>query len=356
MISRPEGPAVARDARRGTSLLEVLVGLGIMAVGAIGAFVLFPLSAINVSRALIDDRTTTCAITADGQMRDFHRMDVERATASGSPAPVGEFYHAAMDSPLPTAAPLLHEPSMPAFVDPMGFYARTGPGQYAVGDAGQTTIPRVNLSITNNLANGANLALRFCSQMDGLTYTDGGNVPGGVDMRELRYNWLWVLQRPVQRDRYTVRMQVVVFDKRVHLYAPPGTEAVLGPNVTFVPGTTSITNVPGTAEVRKGSWVMDGTVKNTSDPVTPTAGATGAGSPPAAPRVIRPLRHAEFYRVTSVTEVGGTYTLEVHKPIVRADGYSFAARPEEYQYTGTLVVMPTVVEVFERPTLTGGAQ
>ncbi|MBN9119871.1 MAG: hypothetical protein J0I06_12040, partial [Planctomycetes bacterium] len=166
--------------------------------------------------------------------------------------------------------------------------------------------------------------------MDGLTFGENGDVSAATsaaEMRELRYNWLWVLQRPNNSDRYTVRMRVVVFDRRVHLYAPPGSEAVVTTAAGFSPGNTAITNVPTTAEVRKGTWVMD-------------AGNQGGG-----------LRHAEFYRVVSVTEVPSgtntTYTLEVHKPIVRADGQAGA-------YTGTLVVMPAVAEVFDRPMLTGG--
>lgn len=306
--------------RAGTSLLEVLVGLGIMAVGAIGAFVLFPLSAINVSRALIDDRTTTCAVTADGQLRDVHRKVVDSKGA-------GETYFGAL-------GPANGEgPSLPVVIDPMGFYARFGS---PIGDAGETTISRVNLTtLTSNT-----LALRYCSQMDGLTFNEGGQVPGGLDMRELRYNWLWVVQRPVNRDAYTLRMQVVVFDRRTHMYAPPGTEAVYGktgPVITFVPGTSTITGVPATAEVRKGSWVMDGTI-----------GADAMG---------RQLRHAEFYRITSVTDAGdGTVVLETHRPIVRADGLVDRAVPTNYKYDGVLVVMPAVVEVFERPLLTDNAQ
>lgn len=328
--------------RPGTSLLEVLVGLGIMAVGAIGAFVLFPLSAINVSRALIDDRATTCAITADGQLRDIHRQVVEGTR--------GEFYMS--DIGLGTLA-VGAGPSRPVVIDPMGSRARRGNNnEIWLGDLDamgnqQTAIPRVNLADLNNpdpaIANP--LALRYCSQMDGLTFDDGGKVAPGVDMRELRYNWMWVVQRPVNRDRFTLRMQVVVYDKRTHMYAPVGSEAVIpgtpvagsaAPIITFVPGTTILTGIPATSEVRKGTWVMDAST---------TADIAG-----------RLIRHAEFYRVTSVTEeANATLTLELHRPIVRADGLvDRASLPANnpFRYDGTLVIMPAVVEVFERPLLT----
>jgi hypothetical protein len=322
--------------RSGTSLLEVLVGMGILAVGAISAFVLFPLSAINVGRALIDDRTTTCAITADGQLRQVHQRVVDMGEPSGEP------YFQAMDNAGNGLIVTADDPgpSFPVAIDPMGAEARAGtPGQTALGDTGQTRLPRVSLNLITADPGRRRLALRFCSQMDGLTYTESGEVPGGTtpvgELRELRYNWMWVVQRPVNRDRFNVRQQVVVFDKRVHMYAPPGSEAVFN-NVTFTPSETTITNVPTTAEIRKGSWVMDATI----DPT-------------------RALRQAEFYRVLSVTEVTAangttTYTLEVHKPVVRADGLFNRTTPSLYTYPGSLVVMPAVVDVYERPMLTGG--
>ena len=233
-------------------------------------------------------------------------------------------------------------PSYPVLVDPMGFYARGGA---PLGDGGLARIPRVSLkmiedyAITSPATNRATLSLRLCSQMDGLSYGDDGEVlPNSATMRELRYNWLWVVQRPVNRDRFTVRMQVVAFDKRAHLYAPPRSEAVY-PNISFTPGETAILNVPATAELRKGSWVMDATLLNQTD---------GDG-------IQRTLRHAEFYRVLSVSDAAnGTLTLEVHRPISRPDGQYSATAPAAYRYFGTLVSMPAVADVFERPVMTAG--
>lgn len=322
--------------RPGTSLLEVLVGLGIMAVGAIGAFVLFPLSAINVSRALIDDRTTTCAVTADGQLRDIHRNG-------------GQFEPYAGVLDMPQVTPTANdnglrpdEPSLPVVVDPMGIVAgRNNVGNGGTGGTppGTTQVQRVTLNVVNNSTNSRQLALRFCSQMDGLTFNEGGKVSDATDpnfspatMRELRYNWMWVLQRPVQRDKTVTRMQVVVYDKRVHLYPAPNSEAVFA--AAFVPGTSEITGVSAAAEVRKGMWVMDATVGTD---------ANGRG-----------VRHAEFYRVTGVTEnpLNGTLTLEVHKPVARADGRVDRGNPAAERYTGLLVLLPAAADVFERPVLT----
>src|SRR5947209_5927489 len=80
------------------------------------------------------------------------------------------------------------EPSVPVWVDPMGFVARGTPTQF-VGDSGQTSIPRVNLNVCANAIDPKKMALRFCSQLDGLSFDDDGRVVVGADMRELRYNW-----------------------------------------------------------------------------------------------------------------------------------------------------------------------
>jgi hypothetical protein len=319
--------------RAGTSLVEVLVTIGILGIGLTSVIALFPMAAITLSGALRDDRTATCAGTADGFIRDIHQRNVVEPPTLVPPQPILEPYFWAMDGNTGNAATALpapgpNEPSYPVFIDPMGVAAR---GTSApVGDGGFTKIPRVTLLTiaSQPAANQPNLALRLCSQMDGLSYSDDGIVQTGANMRELRYNWLWVVQRPVNRDRNTATLKIVVFDKRVHLYAPPGQEAVY-PNTIFTPGTTAVI-VSAAADVRKGSWVMDGTI-------TPASVSFGSGSA---------IRHANFYRVLSVTDLGnGTYALELHTPITRVDG-QFGA------YTGNLVVMPAVADVYERPMLT----
>jgi hypothetical protein len=202
----------------------------------------------------------------------------------------------------------------------MGVFAGRGP----VGDSGQTKIPRVSLNCIPN----DQVALRFCSLTDSLGYDEDGRPLSSTPntMREWRYNFAWVVQRLPNSDRRTLRMQVIVYNKRAHLYAPPGSEApTLLQNNNFIPGETALTNVPVTVDVRKGSWVMD-------------AGNLALG-----------LRHAEFYRVLSVTDQGGTQALELHKPISRPDGLSTP-------YSAWLVVLPGVADVYERPNLVAAKQ
>lgn len=310
----------AHRRRLGTSLMEVLVGFGILGIGVASVISLYPFAALAAGNALIKDRTTTSALIADGQLRDIHkRFVVEVGEGTGEP------YFGPLDRGTGTLTPVPRdsgEPSYPVFIDPIGFAAgQTGP----VGTNTSANVPRTNLSLVTNSGNSVSHALRFCSQLDGLGYNDDGAVQTGPEMRELRYNWLWVVQRPVNRDRFNLRMQVVVFNQRIHQYRPSMTETVYPPPAgssvrTFTPGQTFVNNIPTAAELRKGSWIMD------------------AGNPAIG------LRHAEFYRVTSIADDG---TIEVHRPVRRPDGGTAA-------YDANVVVMPGVVDVYERPQLGSG--
>lgn len=323
--------------RPGTSLMEVLVGFGILGIGVASVISLFPFAALTVGKALLDDRTTTCAITADGQLRDIHKRNVVEV-GEGSNEPYYQRLDVG-DGTRPALQPSEMGPSYPVFIDPMGVAAGRPAVVGALAPPAQNThVPRVNLSTVVNSSTipgeQARHALRFCSQLDGLTFNEDGAVPGGFDMRELRYNWLWVVQRPVNRDRYALRMQVVVFNQRVHQYPASMTETVY--RTAYTVGSTTITGVPTSAEIRRGSWVMDATLETSAD---------GDG-------VTRAKRHAEFYRVVSVDE--NTGTLEVHKPIRRADGLTVGTNNAPLSWTGNLVVMPSVVDVYERPLIGPG--
>jgi hypothetical protein len=343
MIRRPttRRPAVA--------LLEVLIGLGIMIVALTSLIVLFPFSSLSIAKALKDDRGTTAAINGDALLRDVHnRYVVEPGPGTQEPyfwvmdnpadprAQNGAVVVAGSPPPLPAQSPTSTGPSYPVYLDPMGMVALRGP----VGDPSATLplgvmIPRVNFNFVIQSGNPNTVSLRVASQMDGLSYTSDGVVQSGANMRELRYNIAWMLQRPSNADRYTVRQQVIVYDRRAHLYKPPGSEAVYS-GIPMTPGDTTIGGVPNTAEIRKGTWILDA-----GNPV-----GIATATPPQPP-----LLQAEFYRVISATDAGnGTYTLEVHKPIVRSDGQTGPTAG----YTTNLVVIPGICDVFERPMLTAG--
>jgi hypothetical protein len=326
--------------RPGLSLTEVLVALFIMGLGTIAILTLFPLGALDMAQALKDDRTSQAATQADSFLRFYWQAHGPGSTspdpfanafndpnAAPTPPPAHPY-----PSPDPLPAPVGDEPSYPVFVDPMRFFARDDAQRYWVGyDAGSLAyrrLPRRNLALT---ASSGPLALRTCSLLDGLTFDPAlGGAPGagaGATIeREYRYNWLWVLQRPRATDTTTASMTVVVFDKRTYQFVPDLSEYA-HPGITFNPGSTVIENVPQVSGVvlGKGTWVMDGTVDAT---------------------VVPAVRHALFYRVVSATENAlGTFDLELDRPVRRLSGGSAT-------YTGTLVVLAGVSEVFERPPLT----
>ena len=359
MILRFANTEFSPRVRSGMSMAEVLVALFLMALGSIAILTMFPLGMYHMGQALKDDRTAQCAAQADAFMRSYWRMAVVQGGSAGEP------FVTAMDDPnspdqggpLPLRpVAFVPGPSFPVFVDPMGFVTPWGSQNNSfqkdwVAYPGSTSnppfLPRRSLNVffpPPNLLNTRLDPQRTCSLMDGYGYAENGtanNLGGSSIERELRYNWLWVLQRPDNTVRNVASMTVVVFDKRAYQYAPSGAESSYtwdgtpSPSaanlVSFVPLTTSI-SIPksmGVPQIPKGGWVMDGSN-------VPAQG----------------IRHAIFYRVVSVTDNPNnpslgvpTTDIELQTPIRRLDGST-------NQYFGTLVYLASVSEVFERPNLT----
>jgi hypothetical protein len=160
--------------------------------------------------------------------------------------------------------------------------------------------------------------------MDTLGYDEFGNP---TDEREMRYNWLWIIQRPNNTSRYTANMTVVVFDRRANLYAPVGSEAVYS-NVAATPGTNSLI-FSGAPDIKPGTWIMDATIGSVVNPVTNKT-------------VI--IRNANFYRVTAVNGP----QVELQSPVkALSDGSATL-------YSGTFVVLRGVSGVYTRSPLTAG--
>jgi len=315
--------------RKGLSLVEVLTAIFITGLGIISILTLFPLGAMRMAQAFRDERSALAAYNAEQFFRSYWKKHVVEA------APPDPFIWA-LDQPAPGMPPCLpHEPSYPVVIDPMGYLARGR--QNWVGDS-LTLIPRRNLQVVDqvvdtNLTAALSLSLSLCSLRDGITADDNGNP---TPEREFRYNFLWVVQRPRNADRFHANLTIVVFDRRAPMYVPPRSEQVFH-NVTFNPGQTSLL-LPGVSpnqlEIRSGDWVMDGTIYD-DDPSSGIA-------------VGRPgLRHAYFYRVTAMTETTTGTLLEIQPPLrTPADG-NLAS------YPGTLILLRGVSGVFVRHPLTG---
>jgi type II secretory pathway pseudopilin PulG len=378
--------------RSGMSLTEVLVALFILTIGVIGILTMFPLAAAQMARAVRDDRSALAASNADAYMRWYWSNYVTNPVIAPAQATANKNFPTSdpffangaglFDNPAQTGgsgvaslAPfsiqlqkavggLVGQISYPVIVDPMGFRARgTNFGDapnFALiprwslfyGGAGQPLQPMVN-NTTGNIVVQNQLQVfdyRSCSLVDSLGYNGNGTPTNDLEMR---YNWMWVLQRPQmtqdqnsanpnapinlfnQNQLSSVNMTVVVFDRRPFLFPPAsvqGFETVM--TATFTSGLTTVAISPANSQqaldLKPGSWVMDATV-----------------NPQATPF---PIRQANFYRVVSVVEVNGQVNLELQTPISPPTGYP----PLGFTYTAqsNLIALNGVSGVFVRAPLT----
>jgi hypothetical protein len=338
--------------RPGISLTEILVALFIMALGTIAILTMFPMGLITMGQALKDDRATQCAHQADAYMRWYWKEFCMTKKDNfpdfmNTPDGKGGAIIAKLDMNVTKA-------SYPILVDPMGFaIGRTYPNW--MGDNGQgsgidqTNIPRRNLSLISNSppAVQASMALRTTSLLDTLGYNESGQALTGADMRTLPYNWAWMLQRPNNSDQFTVDCKVLVYDKRVHQFAPSASEKVFPPVAAAVGQTVVSFDATNAPPVQKGGWILDATITN----IDPSSGnhfppATSGNPSGAQPGV----RNANFYRVVSVTLNGAVVNIELQTALKADSGTApTAGLPANLR---RFVVLNGIYEVFDLPPLT----
>ena len=337
-----------RSRRDGITLVEVLVTIFIMGIGLLAILTLFPLAALNMVRAVRDDRSGQCAQSMDGFFRAYWKEIVETQGAS-DPALFNAFDDP--DGPngipgfpnLPPAGPF--EPSYPVVIDPWGYLARpntanpnTLPDRIGDGNATFATyVPRRTMAMFVPPRTPPGLTTPYILSALSLKDTVGYDADLRLTPdREYRHNAMAVAHRPLNINRYAANLTIVVFDNRPLLFGPAGSEAVFA-NTTFTPGATAITvNHAANAgpNLRRGNWVMDASV----NPVQPV------GLPA---RFL--IRHAFFYQVVSITPVSTTQTvLELQTPIRTPTDNNMAA------YNGTLIVLDGVSGVYQRRPLAAG--
>ena len=277
-------------------MTEVLVALFLMAIGVIGVLTMFPVGAVQMGLALKDQRCAEAATQADAYMRWYWKHEIVEKQGGGE----------ALWTALGGALPPTDQPSPPVFVDPMGMAARAwGPSTIA-----GTGIQRKNLNqITSDPQ-----ALRACTLLDGFTYDSTGMPSGSTLERENRYNWLWVIQRPVNKQKYNANMTIVVFDKRAHMYIPPNAEHAITGSI-FSTGSTAVSLGSAYGPIQKGQWLMDASTAT--------------------------VQLADFYRVSSVSGTQVELNLPVRTPL---GGGSRTG--------GNAVYLDGAAEVFERPIMT----
>ncbi len=399
--------------RPGLSLTEVLVALFIMGIGCIAILTLFPLGALNMAQAFRDDRCTQAAYQADAFLRSY----VRTARDTGRLNKGTEKFVDSLTDPDPGATrsainymPAVGGgmPSYPVFVDPLGYRARgattdnpTNPedrslwmGDSSFGASDYTVSPYVHrsaiarrslrtiTSLNSNAFETAKqqpLAIRTCSLLDGFGYDLGGQpatVGGGTTLdRDLRYNWMWVLQKP-DAGAGPTNVTVVVFDKRAPNFAPTGTplETVWKPSaaapgsaqVSFAgsyEGAPSASLQPNTLPtIQKGGWLLDCSIalidRSKPGPPVEVAFQGGGGVTANRPPTAQPwIRNAHFYRVVSVTEVRNTaatpevigINVELEQPLRPDTGRNPSATPPEPTLSERrFMYLSGVADVFER--------
>lgn len=364
--------------RPGMSLTEVLVALFIMALGTIAILTMFPLGMMQMGQALKDDRTSQAASAADAYLRWYWKTQVTQPSPPNYLSNSNEPFVRAMYNPSDTygappggANPFPQVvagsgavgavPSYPVVVDPFGWLAPWSSQNSATQQMwfGNFATPRRTLNLIT-AQSAPQYAQRVCSLMDGLGYnTDGTGTPaltasGTTIERELRYNWLWVVQVPDIGAPKTANLTVVVFDKRAFQYAPAGAEAVFIPvanpsnPVAGRPGSTTVSFVTGTnLGVQKGGWIVD--VSTTVIDPSSKAAFVPPAIPPSSATPTPGVRNANFYRVISVTDNGTTVDVELQVPLKDDTGDTTGFDPLNHR---RFVVPLGVSEVFERPSLT----
>jgi hypothetical protein len=295
--------------RAGLSLMEALVALFIMAIGMISLLTLFPLGAIQMGRALRDDRCAQCAWQADGVVRTWWQVEVvdKPGTETGP-------YFALLDGAVAQTATT---PGMVVAIDPIGMLS----GRAGTNLAGSGIVRR-NSSLVSTLKD----SIRWCSLTDDVFFNEvgtpdtvSGSVAGRV-VRQGRYNWMALIQRPVNANRSTANLKILVFDGRAVGTAPANGEKLMNTTTTtptINTGATGSTQVtinmgltnPAFPAIGKGGWILD----------------PGTGN------------RMDFYRVQSLTDNGASTTLELDTPLKNT--------------VTRVVVLRGLAEVFDRPTL-----
>src|SRR5947209_16589608 len=160
--------------RRGTTLIEVLVSIFVMAIGMIALLALFPLGAFQMADAIKDDRVSACVANATSVATAWSLRHDLTFTITPSPA---------FDKPSPkhvdvSAGPWLTGPSYAVYADPVGRATYFGSTEYvdwvaAVGIKtfpGQAGLKRVGTSFAPNGPS----ALRWCTFLDDINFDKNG--------------------------------------------------------------------------------------------------------------------------------------------------------------------------------------
>jgi hypothetical protein len=337
-MSPPTLSIATRGRRAGATLMEVLVSLFVMAIGLIALLALFPVGILTMGQAIQDDRASNAAqnATALAIALDMRHDPV----LLGSPGVTSPYTNPSAATFADAAA---DGPSYPVYVDPVGFKSFAGKYSQFVG-AQTSGVSRqyVSYVLTKNVLDNSKI-LQFFSYLDDILFDFAGKAKP-VDpklmppefQRENKYSWAYLARRPLAGDPTVVEMSVVVYQNRpITLnnllqadeisFNADFSKVAAGQNVI----TLTWANTQSPPGIRVGSWLMDTTPVQSNQP----------------PLFTTP--HSAFYRVVGFTQLSDTSVdVEVQQPI---QGFPLPV-PNAQPFTGTVVVMGGVVEVFQKGT------
>jgi hypothetical protein len=371
--------------RLAVTLLEAIMAIFVMAIGLLALLTLFPLGAIQMAQALKDQRTAEASINATSQFMAFGLSPAALPPTGDKsiviPNPAGSTQTTLFENPWPSGpvtVPTLTSsnnpgPTYPVFVDPNGANASAPvvttanvSTVYALNTAWPTVgsanvgIPRTTISKIS--ATTPAQVQRWFALQDDIGYSDNGlpDLTSGSVQREGRYSWAYMVRRTSPGDTSNLDLTVIVYSGRLpganagqfpygetvygDPYATAATKVYWGITADYVinnrPNTDSYTvtidysNTPGNKPaLRRGKWIMDARMVDTT---------TGLPAP-----------QGYFYRVVSVNEASPTVMeVQVQQPLgfpLRSPYIGFNAT-NSMPYTGPLVVVDSVSEVFEQGT------
>jgi prepilin-type N-terminal cleavage/methylation domain-containing protein len=360
--------------RRGVTLIEVLIAMFVMAIGLTGVLSLFILGTSQFANAVKDERTLQTAQVVEGHARILWRMAYPTTTTTDAQAFTTEPSLQAFVNPDPGAGasgggvlgqneyvynaapafplidPASTEASYPVYFDAIGRQTQRGnPGPWVAGITG--LLPRRTLSIIYGLPSQAaqtTARVRLFSLIDDMTFTTTGkavdpaaNPPQSTVIRGGKYNAAFLLQRAANADNTKANLTIVVYQNRPVADTDSQETPLTNTQVPLYPGSTSVSfpnpGVPS-GDLRKGKWIL-------------IAGQMAAGQNSTAPNPGHPLyTYANFYRIVSVQlDNANNYQLEISPPL------KDCRPPQKYwnqpYFTGFVIGMENVAEVFERPVL-----
>src|SRR5947209_2842187 len=163
--------------RPGVTLVEVLVAIFIMGIGMLAVLTLFPLGALNMARALQDDRAATAAQIATSMAVAFDLRHDGNVVPAFTPPPNYQ-----------------GTKSFPVFVDPYGMLAGA-PNTLGLPSP-QPQVRRVNPASRLGSASSPGFpsgAARFCSLLDDIGFLQDGtsDLSTGFVNRGGTFTWAY---------------------------------------------------------------------------------------------------------------------------------------------------------------------